>query len=98
LKAVGGIEKRKKRVDLKFTTTQIKPAKGTTFLMTSDGFMDQFGGPEALKYNLPKFKETAQKINSKNSAEQLSIFEKSFNDWKGNNKQVDDVLLVGFTI
>lgn len=98
LKAIGGIERRKKLADMGFESETIKLEKGTNVYMTTDGFMDQFGGPEQLKYNLPKFKELLLNSKSQPMTEQKKTFEKSLMDWKGNGKQIDDVLIVGFSV
>ena len=98
LKAIGGIEHRKKVSNNGFESTTITLEKGMNIYLTTDGFMDQFGGQEQLKFNLPKFKELLLSLKNKPISEQKVAFEKALQDWKGNGKQVDDILLVGFSI
>jgi serine phosphatase RsbU (regulator of sigma subunit) len=98
LKAIGGIERRKKLAAIGFESQTIKLEKGTHVYLTSDGYMDQFGGPEQLKFNLPKFKELLLSLKNKSMADQKNAMDKALQDWKGSGKQIDDVLVVGFTV
>ncbi|MBK6526716.1 MAG: SpoIIE family protein phosphatase [Crocinitomicaceae bacterium] len=81
-----------------FESQTIKLEKGTHVYLTSDGYMDQFGGPEQLKFNLPKFKELLLSLKNKSMADQKNAMDKALQDWKGSGKQIDDVLVVGFTV
>lgn len=98
LKAIGGIERRKKLAAMGFESQTVKLEKGTHVYLTSDGYMDQFGGPEQLKFNLPKFKALLLSLKSKSMSEQKNAIDKALQDWKGSGKQIDDVLVVGFTV
>ncbi len=98
LKAIGGIERRKKLAAMGFESQTLKLEKGTHVYLTSDGYMDQFGGPEQLKFNLPKFKELLLSLNNKSMVEQKNAMDKALQDWKGSGKQIDDILVVGFTV
>jgi serine phosphatase RsbU (regulator of sigma subunit) len=98
LKAIGGIERRKKLAAMGFESQTVKLDKGTHVYLTSDGYMDQFGGPEQLKFNLPKFKELLLSLKNKSMADQKNAIDKALQDWKGSGKQIDDVLVVGFTV
>ena len=81
--------------NIKFTDINIKITKGTAIYMFSDGFQDQFGGSENKKYTREKMVEKIKEISSKSMREQEELFEQEFDDWKGINEQIDDVLLVG---
>ncbi len=61
----------------------------------SDGYADQFGGPHGKKFKYGQFRELVIKIGTLSAHEQKSILEATFNAWKGNLKQLDDVLVVG---
>ena len=69
--------------------------KGTNLYMFSDGYADQFGGDNNKKFNLTKFKELLIEISEQEMNEQLTIINKYFKDWKGEFKQIDDVLVMG---
>lgn len=96
LKAIGGVEKRKKTFEFESQTIQLE--KNDAVYLTSDGYMDQFGGPEKTKFNLPQFKSLLLSITNKSMRDQKAIFDKTLKDWRGAEKQIDDVLVVGFRI
>lgn len=71
---------------------------GSQLYMLSDGFMDQFGGGTSEKYNLKRFKELLLKCESKSISAQESMFDLSFNEWKENEEQTDDILVIGINL
>lgn len=64
----------------------------------SDGFTDQFGGAKGYKYKAKQFKEFLMNIHDKPMAMQRNLLSQEFNRWKGTDKQLDDLLIVGFMI
>ncbi|RLD68709.1 MAG: hypothetical protein DRI95_02260 [Bacteroidetes bacterium] len=81
-----------------FTNHVFPMNKNATLYMFSDGFPDQMGGPKGKKYytgNLKKLLVENQKLDA---SAQFDVLEKTFNEWKGNNKQLDDVLVMGFKL
>ncbi len=78
-----------------FTTTRIELAKGDSFYFSSDGFPDQFGGPEVRKFGPKKTRELIEKCHMKPMKEALVVFDQEWEAWKGDHKQTDDVLLIG---
>ncbi len=61
----------------------------------SDGFPDQFGGPKQLKFG-PKRTRELLLANTNSSMEEQQIKTKeAFETWQGDNRQIDDVLLIG---
>lgn len=81
-----------------FTNHQIQLKKGDCIYLTSDGYQDQFGGPDLKKFLVKRFKELLVKINDKSMAKQKEIIEQTFENWKGGNQQIDDVTVLGFKI
>lgn len=67
----------------------------TTLYLCSDGFQDQFGGDNDKKFMVKNLKKLLFEISEKPIAEQEQILAKTFDDWKGNRKQTDDVLIIG---
>ncbi len=72
--------------------------KGDNLYLFSDGYSSQFGGNNDSKYNKKRMKEFLQSISSKPMNEQKELLELDFNNWKGNNEQTDDILLIGIKI
>lgn len=70
----------------------------TQYYLTSDGFTDQFGGPQGKKFLKSRFKSLLLDMHQLPMQEQYQIVQKTFLDWKGNLEQVDDILVMGITI
>lgn len=65
------------------------------FYLGSDGFTDQFGGPYGKKIGSRQFEQflhTLHPVDINAQKQQASAF---FHEWKKNNEQTDDVLLMG---
>ena len=61
----------------------------------TDGYMDQFGGPENKKFNIPNFKKLLLGIQHLEMEKQKQMLEETISKWKGNYKQIDDMLVIG---
>lgn len=81
-----------------FTKNNIQLAKGDSFYIFSDGYYDQFGGPKGKKFKVKQFKELILSIQGHSLDEQKIIINQAFEEWKGDNEQVDDVLIVGMKV
>ena len=81
-----------------FSSHEIDILKGDSIYLTSDGFTDQFGGPSRKKFGLFNFKELVLSNNYFPMDKQKSNFIKSFEDWKGDNSQIDDICVMGIRI
>jgi serine phosphatase RsbU (regulator of sigma subunit) len=75
--------------------TVIKLKKDDIFYLFSDGYADQFGGPEGKKFKYRRFRHLLLTIHKLPLEQQLAYLDKSFEEWKGEQEQVDDVLIVG---
>lgn len=64
----------------------------------TDGFIDQFGGGENKKLNKKNFKELLKMAAGMELEEQESFLDYSFNNWKQEEEQTDDVLVLGIKI
>jgi len=78
-----------------FTTTKLQLGKGDSFYFSSDGFPDQFGGPEVRKFGPKKTREIIERVYKKPMQEAAQVFDAEWEAWKGDHKQTDDVLLIG---
>lgn len=63
--------------------------------MFTDGFADQFGGPQNKKYSYPQFRQLLFDIHMQENHIQKNIIWKTFKEWRGRNEQIDDVLVMG---
>ncbi|MCE3225562.1 MAG: protein serine/threonine phosphatase [Bacteroidetes bacterium] len=84
--------------DQPFTMNSIELQKGDVIYAFTDGYSDQFGGAKGKKFKYKKLVETLQANASLNMQQQKEIFASTFNEWKGNLEQLDDVLLVGIKV
>lgn len=90
--SVGGAGSGKLR---KFKRHTIPYEKGDAIYLCSDGFADQFGGEKNKKFTSRALKELLLSISQHEMKEQKTLIEEAFNKWKGNNEQVDDLLVIG---
>jgi serine phosphatase RsbU (regulator of sigma subunit)/uncharacterized protein HemY len=81
-----------------FTNHELDIKIGDQFYMFTDGFVDQFGGPNKKKFRIGSFRELLLEIHERPIEEQKQIIFETFINWKGNQLQVDDVLLIGIRI
>ncbi len=78
-----------------FTRHTIKMKKGDRIYLFTDGFPDQFGGPDGKKFKYKPFKELLLEVHERPMEEQRRILQMVFDEWKGNLDQIDDVLVMG---
>ena len=71
--------------------------KDTVFLF-SDGFADQFGGNESKKFRKQQMRELFKNVALLQPNEQKTSILSKFNIWKGDTEQIDDILILGFSI
>lgn len=71
---------------------------GETFYMFSDGFQDQFGGEKNQKFMKRRFKELLLSSSLLTFEEQENYLNTTFQNWKGQQKQTDDILVMGFRV
>ncbi|MGE0568909.1 MAG: SpoIIE family protein phosphatase [Bacteroidia bacterium] len=81
-----------------FTTHEIALNPKDIVYCFTDGYADQFGGPKGKKLMYKKLKEQLLNIANLSVSEQKEKLVETFNFWKGDLEQVDDVTLVGFRI
>jgi PAS domain S-box-containing protein len=93
-KAIGGIPHRKKEEE-KFTNYTIHYKRGDKIFFFSDGLPDQLGGPEDKKYSPKRIREIITENNTLPIEKYSNLFASDFEQWKGEGKQIDDVLLIG---
>ncbi|MFC2087008.1 tetratricopeptide repeat protein [Bacteroidota bacterium] len=82
----------------RFETFEIKLQKGDCLYMFSDGFADQFGGKQGKKYMYKRFKELLLSICELSMPDQRKKLHQEYIEWKEDNQQIDDVLVIGVKI
>jgi len=81
-----------------FTNHEMDIQYGDTIYLFTDGYSDQFGGINNVKFQYKTFKELLLKIHNLSMTQQRAVLDKTIEEWKGNLKQIDDILVVGFKI
>lgn len=79
------------------THSMILEPKTTIYLFT-DGYADQFGGENGKKFKYKQFKDSILAIHNRPMNEQKEHLETTFENWKGELEQVDDVCVIGIRI
>ena len=82
-------------VSAEFTQHRIKFGAQDIFYLGSDGFADQFGGPNHKKIGSRQFEQFLSVLRFFNVIEQKKRVDAFFQEWKKHNEQTDDVLLLG---
>lgn len=81
-----------------FVNTELNVESGDMVYLITDGFADQFGGPQGKKYKYVKLEQLFLRISSLNGQQQLAVLKQEFEQWKGDQDQVDDVCIMGIRI
>jgi len=78
-----------------FTNHKLELIKGDTIYIFTDGYADQFGGPKGKKFKYKQLQELLLSIQHFSMDEQRKKLDETFENWKENLEQIDDVLIIG---
>ncbi len=78
-----------------FTENEIELQKGDMIYAYSDGYGDQFGGERGKKFKSSKLVEVLSRLYAESMIDQQTGLKAIFEDWRGDQEQIDDVTLVG---
>lgn len=79
-----------------YTTLSFKLYNDDVIYIFSDGYADQFGGPERRKFKQTKFRYLLLTIYKLPFFQQREVIKNTFLEWKKDYEQVDDILIIGF--
>ncbi len=83
----------------KFEETEIQLEENDQLFLFSDGYTDQIGGPRNKRFMSKRLKETIKELLSSSSSDQHKKLIETIIDWKGNNEeQLDDILVLGIKL
>jgi serine phosphatase RsbU (regulator of sigma subunit) len=86
----------------KYKNYEIQLLKGDRIFLITDGFSDQFGGPDYRKFMAKNFKELIAKSASLPIIQQGLEIDKAFKLWKNykenDYEQIDDVTVMGIEV
>jgi phosphoserine phosphatase RsbU/P len=81
-----------------FVNNTIDILPGDCYYLFSDGYADQFGGPDNKKLRYKKLEEFLLEIHNQPMDYQQEFLRTKLLEWKGDNDQVDDILVIGIKI
>ncbi|TAL57964.1 MAG: hypothetical protein EPN85_12730 [Bacteroidetes bacterium] len=81
-----------------FSLQTINLQKGDVVYTFTDGYADQFGGPQGKKFKHKQLEEKLLTHHNLPMDEQKKTLGEIFDQWKGNLEQIDDVLVIGVKI
>lgn len=81
--------------EVRFRTNRVQLEKGDVVYLFTDGFADQFGGEKNRKYFLKNFKSLLVSVSDLPLQTQRELIREEFLKWKGEQFQVDDVMILG---
>jgi two-component system, sensor histidine kinase LadS len=71
---------------------------GDTFYLFTDGYTDQFGGQDNSKFKIQRLRQLLQEIQDKDMTYQHYALDTTITQWKKEQEQTDDILLMGFKL
>lgn len=92
--AIGGLTTSEQH----FPDSKLALREGDILYMFTDGYADQFGGPEGKKMMTKNFRDFLLKNSHLGMKDQHHLLDKYFEEWKGDYEQVDDILVVGISV
>jgi serine phosphatase RsbU (regulator of sigma subunit) len=78
-----------------FAQHELNPQKGDMIYLFSDGYADQFGGELNKKISTKRFKRFLAEAALLPVSEQETFLDKRLKSWRGNQEQIDDILVIG---
>jgi serine phosphatase RsbU (regulator of sigma subunit) len=81
-----------------FDNHSVEIKKGDMVYVFSDGYADQFGGPDNFKFLTKRFRELLLEIHQMPLKEQQQVLHTTIREWMGNYEQLDDITIIGVKI
>ncbi|MBN4071027.1 SpoIIE family protein phosphatase, partial [Crocinitomix catalasitica] len=94
LRSIGGWVKHRSRLP-EFTNHEFELKQIKAFYLSSDGLEDQFNETRVEKFGRSRFVEV---ISGNGHGVNLDDLESEFNQWKGDQDQIDDVCVLGVMV
>ncbi|MBK9285785.1 MAG: SpoIIE family protein phosphatase [Sphingobacteriaceae bacterium] len=84
--------------DKAFTLHELQVKKGDVIVIYTDGYADQFGGPKGKKLMYKPLKEKLKLISELPLGDQKEKLDSFFEEWRGDQEQVDDICMLGVKV
>ncbi|HJV44577.1 MAG TPA: SpoIIE family protein phosphatase [Bacillota bacterium] len=87
---------RRTRFDYDFTNTDCGIVEGQTFVMTTDGFLDQNGGEKNFSFGRKRWEDLIRQMKGSSLSDQMDYFTTQLEAYMGKEPQRDDILVIAF--
>lgn len=81
-----------------FKVQNITVDKGDCIYLFSDGYADQFGGEKGKKFKYSQLKELVVSLRDMRMHQQHNTLDETFETWRGDLEQIDDVCVFGVRV
>ena len=78
-----------------FTLRETRLQRGDALYLFTDGVPDQFGGPRRKRFTRAQLRTLLQEIGPLSMNEQLAVIDRRLTEWRGDEEQTDDMLMIG---
>jgi len=78
-----------------FNRSSYKLQKGDILYLFSDGYADQFGGPDNKKFKYRRLRHILLTISKYPLGDQQRILDETITSWMGECEQIDDMMILG---
>jgi serine phosphatase RsbU (regulator of sigma subunit) len=95
---IGHVFSEKNFQERTLTKKKIQVFEDDIICMSTDGYYDQFGGIDGGKMKRKRFKNLLKSLNGTSVKIQSTEISNYFENWKGQEEQVDDVLVFWFNV
>jgi serine phosphatase RsbU (regulator of sigma subunit) len=89
--SIGGFLSNKKIPD--YQDQVINAEEGMALYLVTDGFSDQLGGKEGLKFGQVQFEKLLLRSFTLPHEQQIKMLDSAHEEWREYNKQTDDILI-----
>lgn len=94
-KGLGGAYQEPER---RYTVHRLAYDPGDRIYLFSDGYVDQFGGPERQRFMTTRLRQLLHDNQHLPMKEQAAVLESAFIEWQGREEQVDDVCMLALAV
>ncbi|MBC7696336.1 MAG: SpoIIE family protein phosphatase [Burkholderiales bacterium] len=85
-------------IKLPFANHLVQLQKDDMLYLFTDGLPDQFGGPKGKKFKYKQLRELLHTMGNLPLSEQEEVINQTFENWKGDLMQVDDICIAGIKL
>ena len=82
----------------KFSNNEIQLEKNDQIVIFSDGYRDQMGGLKEKRMKSSGFKQILLDVNEHPMNKQKELLEAYLDEWRGENEQIDDIMVFGIKV